>query len=62
MARTADPQEWTPARLRKAVTAGTTAEKVALLKRIGVLTKRGTVAKRLLNWGDKPTRTPELED
>jgi hypothetical protein len=62
MAKTAEQKEWTPARLRKAVAAGTTAEKIAVLKRIGVLTKNGTLAKRTQDWGGKPTRTPELEE
>jgi hypothetical protein len=61
MAKTAEQKEWTPKRLRKAVAAGTNAEKVALLKEIGVLKKDGTVSKRAGNWGNGPTRTPELE-
>ena len=61
MAKTAEVKEWTPKRLRKAVAAGTNAEKVALLKEIGILKKDGTLAKRTRNWGDRPTRTPELE-
>jgi hypothetical protein len=61
MAKTAEQKEWTPRRLRKAVAAGTNAEKVALLKEIGVLEKDGTVAKRTRNWGAGPTRTPEIE-
>jgi hypothetical protein len=61
MAKTAEHKEWTPRRLRKAVAAGTNAEKVALLKKIGVLKKDGTLTKRTKNWGNGPTRTPELE-
>jgi hypothetical protein len=60
MAKTAEQKEWTPRRLRKAVAAGTTAEKVALLKKIGVLKKDGTLTKRTKNWGKRPTRTPEF--
>ena len=56
-----DEWEWTPKRLRKAVAAGTKAEKVALLKEIGVLRKDGTLARRTRNWRKGPTRTPELE-
>jgi hypothetical protein len=61
MAKTREDKEWTPERLRKAVTAGTMAAKVDLLKRIGILEKDGTLAKRTTNWGKGPTRTPELE-
>jgi hypothetical protein len=61
MAKTAEQKEWSPKRLRKAVAAGTNAEKVALLKDIGVLRKDGTLAKRASSWGNRPTRTPELE-
>ena len=60
MAKTAEQKEWTPKRLRKAVAAGTNSEKVALLKEIGVLKKDGTLTKRTENWGERPTRTPEL--
>lgn len=35
MAKTAEQMEWTPKRLRKAVAAGTNAEKVALLRETG---------------------------
>jgi len=59
MAKTVE-KEWTPKRLRKAVAAGTTAEKVALLKEIGVLESDGTLAKRVQSWGRRPTRTPEI--
>ncbi|MGH7440057.1 MAG: hypothetical protein ACRENE_30570 [Polyangiaceae bacterium] len=62
MAKTSKAQEWTPARLRKAVTAGTRAQKVAVLKEIGVLTSQGKLAKSSARWGDKPSRTPVLED
>jgi hypothetical protein len=40
---------------------GSQAEKVRLLKEIGVLTKRGKLAKRSERWGKKPSRTPVLE-
>ena len=62
MAKTSREQEWTPARLRKAVTAGTRGEKVEILKKIGVLTSEGTLAKSSERWGKKPSRTPVLED
>jgi hypothetical protein len=49
MAKTAEPKEWTLERLHKAVAAGTNGDKVALLKKIGVLKKDGTLAKRTQN-------------
>ncbi len=61
MAKTSEPKEWTPKRLRKAVVAGTTAEKIAVLQQIGVLKKDGTLSKRFRHWGKGPSRTPELE-
>jgi hypothetical protein len=61
MAKTAKQQEWTPERLREAVVAGSQAEKVELLKEIGVLTKHGKLAKSSERWGKKPSRTPVLE-
>jgi len=45
MAKTHEQQEWTPERLRKAVAAGSFAEKVQLLKEIGVLTRHGKLAR-----------------
>jgi hypothetical protein len=53
-------KEWTPKRLRQAVAAGTNAEKVPLLKEIGVLRRDGTLARGSWNWAMGPTRTPEL--
>jgi hypothetical protein len=53
-------KEWTPKRLRKAVATGTNAEKVALLKEIGVLRKDETLATGTWNWARDPTRLPEL--
>jgi hypothetical protein len=62
MAKTHEEQEWTPERLRKAVAAGSFAEKVQLLKEIGILTRHGKLAKRSLRWGKKPSRTPLFEE
>jgi hypothetical protein len=62
MAKTSKTRDWTPVRLCKAVTAGTRREKVAVLKKIGVLTRRGKLAKTGKRWGKKPSRTPVLED
>jgi hypothetical protein len=62
MAEKNDPSEWTPARLEQAVRAGTTEEKVAVLKRIGLLTANGKPKKSAQAWGNKPSRTPVLSD
>lgn len=59
--RKTEQNEWTPERLREAVVAGTRAEKVELLKQIGVLTPAGKLSKRSEQWGNRPSRTPELE-
>jgi hypothetical protein len=50
--------EWTPERLRAAVVAGSRAEKVELLKRIGVLTPAGKLSKRSEQWCNRPSHTP----
>ena len=54
--------EWTHEAFRKAITAGTLEEKIATLKRIGILTKSGKLSKKYTDWGDKVTRTPTLAD
>jgi hypothetical protein len=62
MAEKNKPSEWTPALLEQAVRAGTTQEKVAVLKRIGLLTADGKPKKSAQAWGDKPSRTPVLNE
>jgi len=59
MAEKNEPLEWTPARLERAIRAGTTQQKIAVLKRIGLLTANGKPRKQA--WGDRPSRTPLLE-
>jgi hypothetical protein len=59
--RKTEQTEWTPERLREAVVAGSRSEKVELLKQIGVLTAAGKLSKRSEQWGNRPSRTPELE-
>lgn len=55
-----NPAEWTVDALTRALNATSVDEDVALLKRAGILTKGGKLAKRYTNWGDKVSRTPEL--
>lgn len=53
--------DWTPDRLREAIRSGASEEDVALLKKIGLLTPDGKLSKAAQSWGEKPSRTPELE-
>lgn len=61
MAGTKKATEWTPALLEQAVRAGSDADKVEVLKRIGLLTASGKPRKSAKAWGKKPSRTPVLE-
>lgn len=54
--------EWTPARLRSAVTEGTLEQKLSVLRRIGIVDEDGKLSKRATDWGSRPTHTPPLED
>lgn len=60
----APPGVWTPAALKAALVKGTTEEKVALLKKIGILDEAGELAERYKSWGEaeKATRTPEDDE
>lgn len=57
----AKTREWTTDALIKAVTSGTQEEKLDLLKKIGILTPDGNLAEKYKSWGNKPSRTPEME-
>ncbi|HSN99736.1 MAG TPA: hypothetical protein VLS89_15680 [Candidatus Nanopelagicales bacterium] len=48
---------WTPAELSAAIRRGTLEEKVALLKKIGILDENGEVAEKYRSWGSKVSRT-----
>lgn len=54
--------EWTVEALTRALTATSVEEDIALLKRAGILTKEGKLAKRYTSWGDKVSRTPEINE
>jgi hypothetical protein len=54
--------KWTLEALIQAVNATTIDEDVALLKRAGILTKSGKLARRYTSWGDKVSRTPEINE
>lgn len=52
---------WSPAKMRAALLRGTKRSKIALLKEIGILDENGEVSAKYKSWGNKVTRTPELE-
>jgi hypothetical protein len=54
--------EWTVEALTQALQATTVDEDIALLKRAGILTKAGKLAKLYTSWGDKVSRTPEINE
>jgi hypothetical protein len=61
-ARRCSRDEWTPARLLKALRSGTREQDLAILKRIGLLTEEGKMNPAAQSWGSKPSRTPTLEE
>jgi hypothetical protein len=58
----AEPVVWTVDALTQALNATSVDEDIALLKRAGILTKGGKLAKRYTSWGDKVSRTPEIDE
>jgi hypothetical protein len=56
------PVEWTVDALTLAINATSVDEDIALLKQAGILTKGGKLAKRYTSWGDKVSRTPEINE
>lgn len=52
---------WTPQRLLEAVTAGDTDNKLALLRKIGLLDEQNHLTARSKSWGADVSRTPQLE-
>lgn len=54
--------EWTVEALTQALNSTSIDEDVALLKRAGILNKRGKLAKRYTSWGNKVSRTPEINE
>lgn len=45
-----------------ALRRGSVDEKVAVLKKAGILDANGKVTKTYKNWGSKVTRTPDAQD
>jgi len=58
-AKPAPADEWSADALAEAVVRGTPAEKRARLRRVGILTAKGTLAPKYKNWGTKVSRTPD---
>lgn len=56
------PVEWTVDALTQALKETSVDEDIALLKRAGILTKSGKLARRYTSWGDKVSRTPEINE
>ena len=59
---TRKPEEWTLEAMIAVLQAPSLEEDIALLKRAGILTKKGKLAKLYTTWGDKVSRTPELDE
>jgi hypothetical protein len=54
--------EWTVEALTQAINATSIEEDIALLKRAGILTQGGKLARRYTTWGNKVSRTPEINE
>ena len=52
---------WSPASLLAALKRGTVDEKVAVLKKAGILDASGKLTETYRSWGSKVTRTPNAE-
>jgi len=53
---------WTVDELIQAINATSIDEGIAILKRAGILTRDGKLAKLYTSWGDKVSRTPTLSE
>ena len=56
------PDEWTAEELIAVLNASSVEEDIESLKRAGILTKEGKVARLYLSWGNKASRTPEIDE
>lgn len=52
---------WSPQQMRTALLRGSRASKLALLKDVGILDENGELSAKYKSWGNKVTRTPELD-
>lgn len=60
--RQAPTGAWAPETLLTALKSGTDQDKLAALKRAGILDDSGHLTKTYKNWGSKVTRTPDALD
>jgi hypothetical protein len=56
------PAAWSVEALKRALSSGTRAQDIAILKRIGLLTVEGSANPAAEDWGSRPSRTPTLEE
>jgi hypothetical protein len=56
------PEDWTPEALLAALHCGTLEEDIALLHTIGILNKKGELARKYRTWGRKVSRTMVWND
>jgi hypothetical protein len=57
ISRQAPPEVWTPQELRDAISKPSLAEKIKLLREVGILDSRGKLAKKYRSWGNRVSRT-----
>lgn len=58
-ARQAPPGVWSPYDLMRALSEGSTEEKIALLTEVGIVTEDGQLSPRYKSWGDVVSRTAD---
>lgn len=58
--RQAPTGAWSPDTLISALRRGTDEDRVAALKRAGIIDASGKLTKTYKNWGTKVTRTPDV--
>lgn len=58
--RQAPTGAWSPETLMSALERGTDDDRVAALKKAGIIDARGNFTKTYKNWGGKVTRTPDV--
>jgi hypothetical protein len=58
----AAPGAWTVDEAIQAINATSVEEDIAILKRAGILTAEGKLAKLYTSWGDTVSRTPTLSE
>jgi hypothetical protein len=54
--------DWSVPAIIKALRAGRTGDRLAALKRSGIITKSGKLAAKYRSWGKKVSRTPDAKE